>query len=118
MVRIRLSRIGRHKRPFYRIHAIDQRDARDGRFIENLGWYNPIEQDEAKQVSINVDRVKHWLSVGAQASDTCNDLFAKNGIIDADAWKAQRQKRIAKKVKAQQAAAAAAAAEGDAKAEG
>lgn len=114
MVRIRLSRIGRHKRPFYRIHAIDQRDARDGKFIENLGWYNPIEQDETKRVSIKGERVKHWLSVGAQPSDTCNDLFAKHGLIDAEAWKAERQRRIAKKVKAQEAAkAAAAAAEGE-----
>lgn len=109
MVRIRLTRLGRHKRPFYRIHAVDQRTARDGKFIENLGWYNPIETDPAKQVSIKGDRVKHWLSKGAQASDTCNDLFAKHGLIDAAAWKAERQKRIEKKLKAQQAAAAAAA---------
>ena len=108
MVRIRLSRIGRHKRPFYRIHAIDQRDARDGKFIENLGWYNPIEPDESKQVSIKEERVKHWLSVGAQPSDTCNDLFAKHGLIDAAAWKAERQRRIAKKVKKAEAAKAAA----------
>ncbi len=115
MVRIRLTRLGRHKRPFYRIHAVDQRKQRDGQFIENLGWYNPIETDEAKQVSIKADRVKHWLEMGAQPSDTCNDLFAKQGIIDADAWKAQRQQRIAKKVKAQEAAAKAAA-EAEAKA--
>lgn len=118
MVRIRLSRIGRHKRPFYRIHAIDQRDARDGKFIENLGWYNPIEQDETKRVSIKADRVKHWLSVGAQPSDTCNDLFAKHGLIDAAAWKAERQKRIAKKVKKAEAAKAAADAAAAASSEG
>ncbi len=104
MVRIRLTRLGRHKRPFYRIHAVDQRKQRDGQFIENLGWYNPIEQDETKQVSIKADRVKHWIDLGAQPSDTCNDLFAKHGLIDAEAWKAERQRRIAKKVKAQAAA--------------
>ncbi|MGP1309264.1 MAG: 30S ribosomal protein S16 [Phycisphaerales bacterium] len=111
MVRIRLTRLGRHKRPFYRIHAVDQRDQRDGKFIENLGWYNPIETDESKRLSVKDDRVKHWLSVGAQASDTCKDIFAKRGLIDADAWKAERASRIERKVKAQKAAAEAAAAE-------
>ncbi|MBX3353057.1 MAG: 30S ribosomal protein S16 [Phycisphaeraceae bacterium] len=109
MVRIRLSRLGRHKRPFYRIHAVDQRKQRDGAFIENLGWYNPIEQDPEKRLSVKGDRVQYWLSMGATASDTCNDLFAKLNLIDADAWKAERQKRIKRKVEKMQADAAKAA---------
>ena len=105
MVRIRLTRLGRHKRPFYRIHAVDQRKQRDGQFIENLGWYNPIEQDETKQVSIKADRVKHWIDLGAQSKIGKRiKVFAKHGLIDAEAWKAERQRRIAKKVKAQAAA--------------
>ncbi|MEC9372747.1 MAG: 30S ribosomal protein S16 [Planctomycetota bacterium] len=127
MVRIRMKRMGRTHRPFYRINAVDKREKRDGRVIENLGWYNPLEKDESKQLSLKVDRIKHWLSVGAQPSDTMNDILSKQGLIDADAWKKERQSRIVKKVakmeaekkaaaEAEAAAAAAAKAEADAKA--
>lgn len=120
MVRIRMKRMGRTHRPFYRINAVDRRAKRDGRVIENLGWYNPIEKDESKQLSLNEERIKHWLGVGAQPSETVADLLAKNGLIDAEAHKAAREKRIARKVakleEERKAKDAAAKAEAEAKA--
>ena len=99
MVRIRMSRLGRTHRPFYRINAVEKKTQRDGRVLENLGWYDPMAAED-KQVSLKEDRIKHWIGVGAQPSDTCNDLFAAQGIIDADAWKAVRQSRVTRKMKA------------------
>ena len=98
MVRIRLSRHGRTHRPFYRINAIEKRNPRDGRVLENLGWYNPIEADPEKQMKIHTERVQHWLSVGAQASDTCKDLFVKAGIMDADVRKKEVDKRYGRRI--------------------
>ena len=67
-VRIRLSRGGSKKRPFYRVVAADQRAPRDGRFIEKLGTYNPLlPQDHEQRLVINEERVKYWLGVGAPA---------------------------------------------------
>jgi small subunit ribosomal protein S16 len=77
-VKIRLRRLGAKKRPFYRIVVADSRFARDGRFIENLGYYNPcVEPNELK---IDSDRAVHWLSVGAQPTDTALALLKKNGV--------------------------------------
>lgn len=112
MVRIRLKRMGRKHRPFFRINAVEKKTQRDGKIIEALGWYDPLATDESKAISINTDRIKHWLSVGAQPSDTVNDILAKQGLIDAEAWKKTRQNRITRKVKkleAEKAAAASAA---------
>ncbi|RMH14577.1 MAG: 30S ribosomal protein S16 [Planctomycetota bacterium] len=81
MVRLRLQRFGRTHRPFYRICAINQRNRRDGKVIENLGWFNPIEKDEAKQIEINAERVKHWLSVGAQPTETVEDILGKLDLL-------------------------------------
>ena len=79
-VKIRLKRLGRSKRPFYRIHAIDRRSARDSRSIEELGYYDPIDPDLSKALKIKHDRVKYWLSVGAQPSDTVRSLLKKSGL--------------------------------------
>lgn len=98
MVRLRLKRMGRRHRPFYRLNAIDKNQQRDGRIIENLGWYDPIARDESKQVSLKVDRIKHWLSVGAQPSETVADLLAKHDIIDAEQRRAKRMGRVSKKI--------------------
>lgn len=128
MVRIRLKRMGRRNRPFYRINAVEKRTQRDGKILENLGWYDPMAPDASKQVSVNGDRVKHWLSLGAQPSDTVNDILAREGVIDAEAWKADRAARSAKnreaavkraeeKAAAEKAAAEAAAAAKKAEAE-
>ncbi|MEM8835371.1 MAG: 30S ribosomal protein S16 [Planctomycetota bacterium] len=125
MVRLRLKRMGRRNRPFYRLNAIEKREKRDGKVLENLGWYDPVSQDENKQVSLKEERIKHWLGRGAQASDTVNDLLAKHGVIDAEAWQSERAGRYGKKMDTihkrkqaeEEAAKAAAEAEAKAKAE-
>lgn len=99
MVRIRMARHGRTHKPFYRINAIDQRTKRNGAFIENLGWFDPLAAED-KQVSIDTDRMKHWLSVGAQPSETMKDILVKAGLYDADKRKAEIQMRIDAKTKA------------------
>ncbi len=78
-VKIRLQRKGRKKRPFYHIVAADARSKRDGRFIERLGFYNPI-QDPA-EVSINTDRVLYWIKCGAQPTQTVKSILSKTGIL-------------------------------------
>jgi small subunit ribosomal protein S16 len=69
MVKIRLTRGGAKKRPFYHIVVTDQRNKRDGRSIERLGFYNPVATGNEKRVELNVDRVNHWVSHGAQLTD-------------------------------------------------
>ncbi|MBM74503.1 MAG: 30S ribosomal protein S16 [Proteobacteria bacterium] len=73
MVKIRLARMGRKKRPFYRVVAANSRSPRDGRFIEILGTYNPMTQPST--VTFKRERVDYWLSVGAQPSDTVARLL-------------------------------------------
>ena len=80
MVRIRMQRLGRRNRPFYRISAIEKRNRRNGVVIEQLGWYDPIAKDPEKQFKINGERVQYWLSVGAQPSDTVRRMLEKNGV--------------------------------------
>jgi small subunit ribosomal protein S16 len=75
MVRIRLARLGRKKRPFYRVIATDSRSPRDGRFIEALGYYDPMKTPA--EVKIDLERVDYWLGVGASASDTAGHLIQK-----------------------------------------
>jgi small subunit ribosomal protein S16 len=80
MVRIRLRRVGAKGQPSYRIVAADQRRSRNGRYIEVLGSYNPRTQPET--IEINEARMLHWLSVGAQPSDSVEILLKKNGTLD------------------------------------
>jgi len=80
VVRLRLKRFGRTHQPFYRLNAIDQRTKRDGKAIEQLGFYDPCNKDEEKQFSCNEERVKYWLGVGAQPSETVAGLLKKAGI--------------------------------------
>ncbi len=79
MVVLRLKRMGRRHRPFYRLSAMDKRSPRDGRVIEELGWYDPI-ANEDRQLSINTERVAYWLSVGAQPSRTVTSLLRRAGL--------------------------------------
>jgi len=88
MVRLRLKRFGRTHKPFYRLNAIDQRSPRDGKPIEQLGYFDPCEKDESKQVSLKEDRIRYWLGVGAQPSETVADMLAKAGILDKKTGKA------------------------------
>jgi small subunit ribosomal protein S16 len=77
-VRIRLKRLGAKKRPFYRVVVADQRSPRDGRFIENIGSYQPM--DDPSVIDIDEERALHWLRVGAQPSNTVRVLMTKVGI--------------------------------------
>ena len=79
MVQIRLKRMGAHKKPFYRVVVADSRSPRDGRFIEEIGYYNPM--TEPATISIDEEKAKKWLGNGAQPTDTVKFLFKKNGII-------------------------------------
>ncbi len=79
-VKLRLTRMGAKKAPFYRIVATDSRKARDGQYIEQIGYYNPV--TEPAEVKIDAEIAKKWLSVGAQPTQTVRDLFIKNGIIE------------------------------------
>ena len=78
--RIRLRRMGANKRPFYRVVVADQRSPRDGRFIENIGKYHPLE--DPSLIEIDPERAMHWLRVGAQPSDQVRNLMVKVGIWD------------------------------------
>lgn len=75
MVKLRMTRLGTNKRPFYRVIATDSRSPRDGRFIEQLGYYDPMKTP--KEIKLDLERVKYWLGVGAQASDTVKSLIKK-----------------------------------------
>ena len=79
-VKIRMTRIGTKKRPFYRIVVVDSRKKRDGVYLENLGTYRPLDEDIEKKVVINEDRIKHWLNYGAKPSHTVKILLNKKGI--------------------------------------
>ena len=78
MVKIRLKRFGAAKRPCYRVVVMDSREPRDGRCIEEIGTYQPIEKED-KQVTLKEDRVKYWISVGAQPTDIVAKLMNKKG---------------------------------------
>ena len=74
MVKIRLSRGGAKARPFYHIVVTDERSARDGRNIERVGFYNPIAAGKETPLEVNLDRVDHWVGVGAQMTDKVRNL--------------------------------------------
>ena len=79
-VKIRLKRMGRKNHPFYRLNAIDSRSPRDGRVIEELGYYDPRNKDQAKQFVAKIERCTHWLNVGAVPSETVSSLLKKAGV--------------------------------------
>ena len=79
-VKIRLRRMGAKKAPFYRIVVADSRYPRDGRFIEEIGYYNPME--EPKVVKVDVEKAKKWIDNGAQPTETVKSLLKKSGIVD------------------------------------
>ncbi|MDR0552127.1 MAG: 30S ribosomal protein S16 [Spirochaetaceae bacterium] len=76
---IRLKRMGTKKRPFYRIVVIDKREPRDGRTIEELGIYHPIEKED-KQISFDIEKAKKWIENGAVLTDTVRRIFNKKGV--------------------------------------
>lgn len=78
-VKIRLRRMGKKKAPFYRIVVADSRFPRDGRFIEEIGYYNPLEDPSV--VSVDAEKVKKWIANGAQPTDTVKELLKKEGVL-------------------------------------
>lgn len=106
-VKIRLRRDGAKKRPFYHVVAADSRRARNGRFIEELGYYNPLVAKDAEPILVlKEDRIRYWLSVGAQPSDTAAALLKRQGLM-------ARTVVAAKKTPVAPAAAPVAAPEGE-----
>ena len=79
LVKIRLKRMGAKKRPFYRLVVADSRSPRDGRFIELLGWYDPL--TEPARVQVDADKVHEWMRKGARPSDAARDLLVREGIL-------------------------------------
>ena len=79
-VKIRLRRMGAKKNPFYRIVVADSRYPRDGRFIEEIGTYDPLKTPA--DVKIDADKAKQWIANGAQPTDTIKDILKKSGVID------------------------------------
>ena len=78
-VKIRLKRMGMKKKPFYRVVVADVASPRDGRFIEEIGYYNPV--SEPVELKINEERAKYWVATGAQPTDTVKGLLKKGGIL-------------------------------------
>ena len=79
MVTIRLSRGGSKKRPFYHLNVADSRCARDGRYIERLGFFNPVARGQEERLRVDLDRINHWVSQGAQLSDRVAQLVKEAG---------------------------------------
>ena len=79
-VKMRLRRMGMKKAPFYRVIVADSRSPRDGRFIEEIGYYNPL--TEPADIKIDAEKEKKWLSNGAQPTETAKSLLKKSGIVD------------------------------------
>ena len=80
MVKIRLRRMGAKKAPTYRVIVADGRSPRDGRFIEEIGYYNPL--TEPAEIKIDAEKAKKWLGNGAQPTETVKSLLKKSGIVD------------------------------------
>ena len=79
MVKIRLRRMGKKKAPFYRIVVADSRSPRDGRFIEEVGYYNPM--TDPIEIKVESEKIQKWLESGAQPTETVKSLLTKSGII-------------------------------------
>ena len=97
-VRIRLSRGGAKKRPFYRIVVADSRRSRDGKFIDQLGTYNPmLAKDNPERVKINADKAKDWIVKGAQPSDRVKIFLSNIGIVEKPIITEKTKKHLPKK---------------------
>lgn len=100
-VKLRMTRMGRRHRPFFRINVIDSRTPRDGRVIEKLGQYDPLEKDKEKQILLNKDRAAFWLAQGAIPSDTVSEILVRMGIkhkyADEKVVRTKRAREIVRK---------------------
>jgi len=112
MLTIRLARSGAKKRPFYHISVADSRMPRDGRFVERVGYYNPIASGQEVRLEVDVERIDYWISKGAQPSDRVLNLLKQNKETPEQTEKrladkeAKRIKKLARKVAAKEAEAA------------
>ncbi len=79
-VKIRMTRMGRRHRPFFRINAVESRTPRDGRILEKLGLYDPILKDTDKQIVLDLERVQYWLDKGAVPSDSVSEILLRLGV--------------------------------------
>ncbi|WP_374380260.1 30S ribosomal protein S16 [Dongia sp.] len=105
-LKIRLARGGAKKRPFYRIVVAESRFARDGRFVERIGSYNPmLAKEDPNRVVLEIERAKHWLSKGALPTERVQGFFAKLGLTEAPK-KHEQSKQHLPKAKAQERAKA------------
>ena len=103
MVVIRLSRAGAKKRPFYHICVSDRRNKRDGKFIERIGFYNPIAKDTEEKIRFDHERYDHWLSVGAKPSDTVLMLLKRSKMSEEEINKIEEKKAAQQQRKKQEA---------------
>jgi small subunit ribosomal protein S16 len=100
-VKLRMARMGRRHKPFFRINAVDDRTPRDGKILEKLGHYDPLEKDPAKQIVLKKERIQYWLDKGAVPSDTVSQILLRQGIKNKYA-----EKRDARRSKARDQARA------------
>ena len=102
-VKLRLTRIGRRHRPFFRLNAVESRTPRDGRILEKLGHIDPLERDSSKAKVLNIERIQYWLSAGAIPSDTVAEILAKAGIktkyLEERETRRQKARGLARKAK-------------------
>lgn len=97
MLKIRMARAGAKKKPYYHVVVADSRKPRDGNFLERLGTYDPkLAKDDAKRVILNGERIKYWISVGAQVSDRVAIFMGKAGLAPMPARKNNVEKAVAK----------------------
>ena len=81
MVTIRLARAGSKKRPFYHIHVTDSRRARDGKYIERIGFFNPVARGQEERLRVDTERVAHWVTLGAGISDRVSSLIKEATLV-------------------------------------
>ncbi len=103
MVKIRLSRTGANKRPFYHLVVTDSRNKRDGRYIERLGFYNPFGKEKEEDIRVDLDRVQFWVERGAQISDRVKKLLKLIKISKEDREKIKNLKQEKRKLKKHEA---------------
>lgn len=96
-LRIRMRQQGRNNRAFYRIVVTDSRSPRDGKYIEMVGWYNPVEQEIEKNLLLKADRIQHWLGLGAQLTGNVGALIARGA---PHVHRQQTEKVVASRAKA------------------
>lgn len=102
-LRIRLRQQGCNNRAFFRIVVANARSPRDGKYVEAIGWYNPLEKDAVKGISVKEDRIQHWLNVGAQLSENVEHLISKaapNTLLQQKEREEARREKLRAKRKA------------------